>query len=84
MLTFGPRHHDGYGVCDVLLCRVERTTDIVTDSDGVSDALCSFTATAEKEIVTDVIEKLCHIGLDNDTELAMPVHKVYALSRHLR
>ena len=36
--------------------------DIVTDSDGVSH-------TADREIVQDVVEKLCYIGLGYDTEL---------------
>ena len=60
-----------------------RTADLETDSDGVShtapiyegyvkilnDRGCSFTATSEREIVPDVIEKLRYIGLDTDTEL---------------
>ena len=32
-------------------------------------AECSFPAAAEREIVRDVTEKRCYIGLDYDTEL---------------
>ena len=58
------------------------STDIVTDSDGVSQTApiyegymkipierrCCFTAAAEREIAGDVIENRCNVGLDHDTE----------------
>ena len=63
--------HDGYALHHAIfrLAGRDPTEDMMKT---IVERECSFTATAEKEIVRHVSQKLCYIGLGYDTEHKSP------------